>query len=221
MPFLALLVCKFRVFGGLFACLIFLMFFCCFNIYFWSLSTTKNKLFVRDVFQISQVVRVLSSSPLAIVFVTVFGTKFGSFWSYVSMLWHYLFFTLLSMRFGTLFGAPNVPKNRRPILPQVLILAFRVSDDRPESFLTLPGDHFGCFGVAFLINFGCPGDHFGKFRAASFKHLAIERILPRSTWGRDSFRLRVFPHCDNISYAMGRLEQDTPMLLAFFSQRQT
>ena len=38
-----------------------------------------------------------------------------------------------------------------------------------------------------MVNFGCPGDHFAQFRAASFKRLAIERILPRSTWARDSF----------------------------------
>ena len=157
-------MCKFSVFGGLFASLIFLMFFGCFNMHFWSFSTFKNKHFVKDVFQISKVVRVLSSSPFAIVFVTVFGPKFGSFWSYVSMRWQCLFFTLLSMRFGTLFGAPNVPKNRLRNLVKIFSLAFRASDDDPESFWTLPGNYFGRSGGPFLVNFGCSGDHFRQFR---------------------------------------------------------
>ena len=144
-------MCKFSVFGGLFASLIFLMFFGCFNMHFWSFSTFKNKHFVRDVFQFSKVVRVQSSSPFATVFVTDFGAKFGSFWSYVSMCWQCLFFRLLFIRFGTFFGAPNEPKKGLPILPEVLSLVFRASDGCPESFWTPPRGHFGRFGGPFFM----------------------------------------------------------------------
>ena len=68
------------------------------------------------------------------------------------------------MRFAPLFGTQNVPKNRLPILVQIFSLAFRASDDDPESFWTLPGDYFGRSGGPFLVNFGCSGDHFGQFR---------------------------------------------------------
>ena len=144
--------------------------------HFWSFSTFKNKHFVKDVFQISKVVRVQSPSPFATVSVTDFGAKFGSFWRYVSMCWQCLFFRLLFIRFGTLFGAQNEPKKGLRILREVLILVFRASDGCPESFWTPPRGHFGRFGGSFLIHFGWPGDQFCQFRDAFFKRLAIERL---------------------------------------------
>ena len=77
--FLALLVCKFGVFGICCCLPLFLMFFYCFTNHFWSLSMLKSKHFVRDVFQISQVVRVTSSFLFVTVFVTDFRPEFGSF----------------------------------------------------------------------------------------------------------------------------------------------
>ena len=151
--FLAHLVCKFGVFGVFFCVPLFLMFFYCFNNHFWSFSMLKSKHFVRDVFQISQVVRVTSSFLFVTVLVTVFRAQFGYFLGYVSMRWQCLFFTLLSMRFGTLFGASNEPKTRLPNLRQATIIKYCAPDGCSEGFLGPPGDHFGHFGGAFLIDF--------------------------------------------------------------------
>ena len=130
------------------------MFFYCFNIHFWSFSTFKNKHFDRDVFQISKVVRVLSSSPFETVFGTDFGAKFASFWASASMHWECFFFTWFSMRFGTLFGAPNESKNGHQNLLQVTIITYCAPDGCSDSFLTPPGPHFGRFGSPFLVDFG-------------------------------------------------------------------
>ena len=108
--FLALLVCKFGVFGGLFACLNFLIFFYCFSIHFWSFSTLKNKHFVRDVFQISRVARVLPSFPFATVFVTDFRAKFGSFWGSASLRWECFFLCGSLCVFGLFLALRMSPK---------------------------------------------------------------------------------------------------------------
>ena len=120
----------------------------------------ENKHFVRGVFQISQVVRVTSSFLFVTVFVTGFRAQFGSFWGYVSMRWQCLFFTLLSMRFETLFGALNEPKSRLRNLGQATIFKYCAPDGCSERFLGLPGDHLGNFGDAFWIDFGRPGVYF-------------------------------------------------------------
>ena len=79
------------------------------------------------------------------------------------MRWQDLFFTLLSMPFGTLFGASNEPKTRFRDLGQSIIIKYCAPDGCSESFLGPPGDHFGHFGAPFLVDFGCPGEHFGHF----------------------------------------------------------
>ena len=133
---------------------LFFMFFYCFNNHFWSSSTLKNKHFVRGVFQISQVVRVTSSFLFVTVFVTDFRAQLGSFLGYVSMRWQGLFFTLLSIRFETLFGASNAPKTRLRDLVQSTIIKYCVPDGCSEGFLGPPGDHFGHFWGAFWSDLG-------------------------------------------------------------------
>ena len=85
---------------------------------------------------------------------TDFRAKFGSFLSHASMRWQCLFFKLLSIRFGTLFGAPNEPKNRLPILAKAIIITYCAPDGCSEGFLGPSGDHFGHFGGPFLVDFG-------------------------------------------------------------------
>ena len=76
------------------------------------------------------------------------------------MRWQGLFFTLLFMRFGTLFGAPNEPKTRPRDLAKSTIIKYCAPDGSSEGFLGPPGDHFGHFGGAFWIHFGRPGVYF-------------------------------------------------------------
>ena len=51
------------------------------------------------------------------------------------MRWQGLFFTLLFMRFGTLFGAPNEPKTRLRDLAKSTIIKYYAPDGSSEGFL--------------------------------------------------------------------------------------
>ena len=147
-------MCKFGAFEYLFTCLVFQCFFYCFSIDFWRFSTLKNKHFVRDVFQISKIIRVQSFYRFGTDFVIDFRAKFGTFWGSASMRWECFFFMWFSMRFWTLFGAPNEPKNGPMIFGQATIITYCAPDGCFDSFLTPPGRHFGRFGSLFLVDFG-------------------------------------------------------------------